>query len=174
MALYKLPSGTFHFYQRLHFFSTQCTRHLPQWSLLRVPTSHHSVHFFFWWLMIPFLPKKHHPWPIVSDKIFSIRGWMKARLGGEGFIVRGEGFTVGRGEGYIRPEGVYNRGSSGRGWLFDLQRRSGEEATQATVILQRLVERDFARWNGRQWDPVAACWGQVGRLVATAVWKWRV
>ena len=71
---------------------------------------------------------------------------MKARLGEEGFIVRGGGgFTVGRGEGYIRPEGVYNRGSSGRGWFSGLQRRIEEEATQAMVILQRLVERDFAR-----------------------------
>ena len=42
-------------------------------------------------------------------------------------VTTGEwGLTAGKKEGY-------NRGSCGRGWLGDLQRREGEDATQATV-----------------------------------------
>ena len=42
-------------------------------------------------------------------------------------VTTGEwGLTAGKKEGY-------NRGSCGRGWLDDLQRREGEDATQATV-----------------------------------------
>ena len=61
-------------------------------------------------------------------------------------------------------------GSSSKGWLIGLQRHNREEATQATMILQRSVEGDFAQWNGRRWELVAARWGQA----ATAVWRGRV
>ena len=55
------------------------------------------------------------------------------------------GFTSGREGGYSLSERVYSWGSSDRGWLANSQQRDGENATQATVILQRPVEGDFAR-----------------------------